>query len=1018
MHLRINVDPIWRLRPGNILGEPSMTCSRPKRNRARGLITLLNQSVRIISYILVVLCVSTETSAGVFEINTVFSTQNQGMWAQNNFDLNLNIPIANDVGWGRRSERIKTSNSVISTIETPGAEILNPKWTTWKARQTLHQKFPNTAPKPGPEPIKKILLDGTVGKYGATIDTASMGRFGLDIESKISGGSIDVNLPVFASFSFSDESIVAGQSFILSSDYTIGSDAQISSISPNGYSNLMLDANMKIDASADVYLGSNEASTVDLLSGYDVDVRLPVLGLDATESGDGLEFLSTPLDAVDEMLLSAGIQKAQFIAKEKVNLKGAEDESKKAQEELAAANKELVEAEAESQQIAKEQAQGESDVKKNDADISEADGVIASYNNQISTNDSKRELNQLEDTKLAEQELGENQRQALVQEKAELAAQNTALEEKKEPGYEAQIAENTKKQDAIDSDLSFDDYVKNERQKLKTDTAKLDAENERLKGKVDATETSKERSQTKKADAVARVDDAKQRKQVSDAKRDDVRSNRDEKLATAKSALSKKNKAKKVDFAINKIADAVTDSIEADWSVPVVQTISDPASRIVSEESGEVQHVLKASGEDQFVEMLLGVDDLLTLAAKTAATAATGGAGAPIIFRLPGLSDEIELTDYLRAEYAVLDLNVGARGYVTQDLKFEPKFEVSLDVGTGTPIVFDLGSDIEIKLPDDVKDFVFTPTIRLKERTVTNEIGIRVEPTAELAAMGLVAGVTPPPELANSFNQTTLEDVIKPFNLPALGCIPIPSQQGGSHSGSPGGGPGSTTNPHNCDDKYPLAGSIDGLDLVPEEYALETELLEITPYANSWELGGFEDTVGEAVTLSVATITTLPGATFDMLTEDWGSSGNVMVANGVAQLTTSSPVSLFTTIDTANQPFHLLFDYRFENHSGGWLSIFLDDMYLDAVQAISSDGFLSGSIYVNDLALLGRSNLKLEFEYLDVTGSQLFLDDIRISGSAVPTPPTVVIFVIGLILILARRQSFRGFYPTTPPWAS
>ena len=971
-----------------------MTRSESIKYWPKSLKILCNHHVLVGLFCLPGLIASPGIHAGVFELNTVFSTKDQSMWEQADFDLNLNIPIARDVGWGRRHERITSSNSAITTIETPGAVILNPKWTTWKAKKTLHQKFPNIAPKPGPEPLKKITLEGTAGKYGATIETASMGRFGLDIESKISGGSIDVNLPVFASFSFSDEAIVAGQSFTLSSEFTVGSDAHISSVSPNGYSNLMLDANMKIDATADVYLGSNEASTVNLLLGYDVDARLPVLGLDATESGDGLEFLSTPLDAVDEMLLSAGIQKAQFLAEQKVNLGGAEDESKKAQQELAVANKELVAAEAESKQIAKEQTEAESEVTKNDANINEAEGVIASYNNQISTNEAKRAAIQLEDSTLAEQKLSDSQRQALAEEKADLTKQNAALEEKKAPGYEAQIAENKKKQETIDSDLSFDDYVKSEREKLQTDTTRLDAENARLTSKVDATETSKARSQKQKADAVARVDDAKQRKQVSDAKKSDAKSNRDEKLATAKSALGKKNKAEKLDFAINKIADAVTDSIEADWSIPVVETISDAASG----------NVLKASGEDQFVELLLGVDEMITLAAKTGATAATGGAGSAIIFRLPGLSDEIELTDYLRAEYAVLDLNIGARGYVTQDLMFEPKFEVLLDVGTGTPIVFDLGSDVEIKLPGDVKDFVLTPTIRLKERVVTNEIGIRIEPTAELAAMGLVAGITPPPELVNSFNQTTLEDVIEPFNLPALGCIPIPRQQGGSHGTPTGGGPGSNTNPHNCDDKYPLAGSIDGLDLVPDEYALDTELLEITPYSNSWELDGFEDAIGEAVSLSVASTTTLPGATFDMLTDDWRSLGNVSVENGVVQLTTSSPVNLFTLLDTADQPFHLLFDYRFENHSSGWLSVFLDDVYLDAIQAISSEGFLTGSIYIDDVMLLGRSNLTLEFEYLDNTGSQLFLDNIRVSSSTVPAPATGIVFVIGLIAIAFCRQ--------------
>ncbi|MFT4730306.1 MAG: hypothetical protein ACI9UN_004829 [Granulosicoccus sp.] len=973
-----------------------MIFNKHNKRFARPKYSLQAQGSMLGIFIVIGLLANTQANAGVLEMNAVFSSEGQSMWEDANLALDFNIPIVDDIGWGRRHDQYTTKNSLIESFSSPEREILNPKWTAWKAKKTLHDKFPNTISSPGPAPVKKITIPAEqLGQYGATVKTASMGRFGVDIETSISGGSVDVNLPVFASFSYSDEAIIAGQSFTLSSSYTVGSDANISSISPNGYSNLVLDANMKIDASADVYLGSDEAADVNLFHGIDVDARFAVLGLDATESGDGLEFLSTPLDAVDEMLVSAGIQEAQFYAEQKVDAEGAEAESKKAQQELAAANKELIEAEAESKQIEKEQTQAEKDIAKNDVAIEKAEGVITSYDNQISANNAKTETIEAERVILAEQELSGDQRQAQEQEKSDLAAENKKLEEDKAPGYEIQIAENNKKQENIDDDLSFDDYVKNEGQKLDTEKARLAKENEGLDSRRAATNTSKQQSKTKKEQATTRVDDAKQRKTVADTKKDDAKSKRDDKLETAKTALKKNNKAKKLDISINKIADAVTDSIQADWSIPVVETISDVAS---------ATGVLKASGEDQFVEMLLGIDELLTLAAKTGLTAATGGTGALIIFRLPGLSDEIELTDYLRAEYAVLDLNVGARGYVTQSLNFEPKFEVSLDIGTGTPIVFDLGTDVEIMLPEDAENFVFTPTIKLKKSTFTNTMGIRIEPTAELAAMAFVAGVTPPPELANSVNKYTEQDLIEAFSLPAAGCIPIPRQQGGAHGGSPGGSPLPPTTPHNCEDKYPLAGTIDGLDLVPEEYALE-EFIEISPYSNSWQLGGFEESVGESVSINVATTTTLPGATFDILTDDWNTFGNVVVQDGVVQLTTASPVSLFTTIDTDNQPFHLLFDYRFEDQNGGWLSIFLDDVYLDAIQAISSADFLTASIYIDDMALLGRSNLTLEFEYLDVTGSQVYLDNIRrIENTTVPAPPTVIMFLMGLVALVFRSQ--------------
>jgi hypothetical protein len=962
-------------------------------------LSLYTSRMAALSLSLVAVFSMVQAEAGVLKVSGVFAANDQSMWkGGSGTKFSQNFALLEDIGWGRRDNRFVTNIEKIEDITTPEITVRNPKWTAWKAKKSLHQKFPNTSPAPGKEPMKNITAPGqSLGKFGAALKTESMARFGVDLETEISGGTIDVNLPVFAEFSFDDEALIAGQSFILKSDYLVGSDARLTTASPSGSANLVLNANLDIDASVDVYLGADEPASVELLQGLDVDVRIPVLGL---EGGEGVEILSTPIDKFDELLVSEGLQALGFVAKKEI-VKPESDAIKMAKQELADANKDLIDAEAENKQLKKEEQQADSFVSTLDRDIENSEIAIARYDEFIAANNMRQDEVDKMDAELAKNELSEQETQSLVNEREDLAKKNEQLMKDGGMGSDTEIAANRERQQEIDGAIAKNDETKQQRQQLASEKEFRASQNERMEDNKRSVEKRKDQDARIREVAIDSHYAAHERRTTSDQKKQNLGAIRDEKLADVKKARDDKNKKKKggkfqIAKALPEIIEEIADVVDGTFSLPVVETYSGlvPVNGPFS---------LTASGEDQFMEVRLDVDSILTLMGKAGLTAYTGGFGAPVIVRLPGLTEEIELTDYLRAEYAVLDLNVGANAYVTQSFDFTPTFEVSLDIGSGSPIRFDLGDDVEIQLPDNIEHFDLKPTIQLKN-TISSSLGFRIQPAAELAAMGFVAGVTPPPEIEGLVKGRDT-DVI----LTAVGCIPIPRQQGGSYGGGSQGGSPTGVGYHNCQDKYPLAGSINGLDLIPDEYSIDPALPEAAAEKlrlhQNWELQGFEDIVGESMQVVIPTLETLEGGTFDMLTDAWGTLGDVVISDGVAQLTTASPVNLFTTIDTPSDPFHLLFDYRFDNPDSGFLSIFLDGVLLDMIQAVPSPSFLTGIIYIDDVSLLGRTNLVLDFEYLDTTGRQLFLDNVGVTAQvAVSGPATLFIFLFGVALLFARLK--------------
>ncbi len=523
--------------------------------------------------------------------------------------------------------------------------------------------------------------------------------------------------------------------------------------------------------------------------------------------------------------------------------------------------------------------------------------------------------------------------------------------------------------DAKDTNGLSDD----EKNKLAAEKSGLTARNKRL-------DSRKKKLATRTEDLHKEIDDDKAKgKKLKDdkSKKETELSDKRSKRDTRKSDYDKEKD--KVVKAVKKgkkkaILGSLLKLIETDFTVPVVETQGG-----VELAAGGTIATLNSTGEAQFLEFKFDVDQALTIIAKAAITGATAGAGAAAVKFIPPLSGEYSIGDFFHAEYATVDLGLGVRAYASQSFEFAPEIEVVLDIGTGTPLVFDLGDSVEIRVPDTPGEFVLKPYLRVKggASNFTNSTGIRIEPFAELAVLGVTASV-------------------------GLGSV-------GSYGISAG----------------PLVGSIEtnenGVsDLIPNDYPLDTlPVIEIGALSGSWELGGFSMRSLGAITFESGELTQIPGGGFDSL-DGWNSYGSVTLENGAAKLTTASPVMVSTLLNTPFAPFSLLYDYRFEGAMGGMLTVFLDSRIIDSFMAVSSPDFQTRSIYLNDPAFDNMTDLLLEFEYFDETGAVLYLDNVRTSGVAllasieepapIPEPSTWALFsvVAGAALLLQRRRRQRA----------
>ena len=338
------------------------------------------------------------------------------------------------------------------------------------------------------------------------------------------------------------------------------------------------------------------------------------------------------------------------------------------------------------------------------------------------------------------------------------------------------------------------------------------------------------------------------------------------------------------------------------------------------------------------------------------------------------------MTDYLNAEYSILDFNVGATASVKQAFDFDPQFEIVFVGPDGEQYVFDLGDEITIDLPDDLTDFELNPFLRLKndaDGNFSNVTSIHLQPIAELAVLGAAAGIQVP----NSFQD-------------ALG--------GQEFIGI---------------DVGPLVGTIDSsFDLIPETYPLGPGFT-IDVFNQAWNLGGFGNVSLGSIEFIVPEFFLIPGGDFENL-DAWQTNGNVVIESGMAKLTTASPVSIATSLLTPDESFLLQFDYEFLNPTdAGILSIFLDGFLLDSILAGDTPNAGTHRILVDDPTLLGRADSLLLFEYFDVTGSTLLLDNVQIStltqataipapqgSGVVPEPLTCLTFAIAGLAFVSRRR--------------
>jgi hypothetical protein len=135
--------------------------------------------------------------------------------------------------------------------------------------------------------------------------------------------------------------------------------------------------------------------------------------------------------------------------------------------------------------------------------------------------------------------------------------------------------------------------------------------------------------------------------------------------------------------------------------------------------------------------------------------------------------------------------------------------------------------------------------------------------------------------------------------------------------------------------------------------------------------------------------------------------------NTVAQLTTSSALSIGQTLATPNGPFDLNFDYAFRSTTGV-LDVYLGSTLVGEISAPArlGTGLSHESLLISDPGLWGLADTTLTLRLDPSQQSQLLLDNFGVeplAKNAIPEPSSVLIFGLGIVGLLAIvRQSKRA----------
>lgn len=880
---------------------------------------------------------SAPLDAAVISFDAPFSTEGQSMWGEGEaFELDFDQRLFDPITWGSRAQPLPFGTSNVENFSVGGQTITNPRWTAWEVQRRAHENSCVTVlggthcavPDPGPAPQKTITTPAVEGEFGVSAQGSTSGSFALDFSAEFSGGTVAADMPLQVDFQIDETELAPGTSFTLKSDYFVESQALLETESPNAEAVLDLALDLFTESTASACLGAANCEGFEFIPDIDVDGSFEILGIDE----DGVRFFGVPKDDLAESAIGAvaDIATSKRSDEEKADLQEIIDtqtiREQTLNNEIKGSDQNITARQKEIASLDRQVASKEEEIDNIDKSISDAEDAESRADDQIASNNTR--IDEIDNT-LSDSDSGlsQDERNRLASERSGLVTRNDRLSRRKT---------------ALQSQQ--DDLKNNDRPAAVAQRDALDNDRNLKRSQVDTLKDDKRR---KKADR----DDARKKK---------------------KDARFKRNS----DSLLSKIP-RIGDLIDVDLSLPVVETAGD-----LDFESDTP--TLVSQGEDQFLEMLLGVDDALVLATKSGITAASAGAGS-FVFLIPPLSSEVELTDLLRAEYSIFDLNVGPRLFATQDFEFAPEFEVVLETGFGDPIVFDLGDTLEIPFPADATELTLEPTIRLKNtENFSGSTGLRVQPIAELAVLGAIAGVDPPQSIKN------------------LGI--------GTKEISLG----------------PLVGSIDGIDLVPVEHEFERLDFGFDVFKRDFSLGGFDPVKGSTISVAPNPAVPLTGGGFASL-DAWNTFGDVSLiehpdeaGNNAARLEAASPVSVSTTLDTPSTPFSVVFDYRFDPSEGD-LGVFLDSRLIDRIDATLAAEFLTWRTFVDDPALLGLEDASLVFEFFGTTGSVLLLDNIRISNVAqldvtpaptasVPEPQAWTIFALGLAVLgaAAGRQKLRG----------
>lgn len=222
-------------------------------------------------------------------------------------------------------------------------------------------------------------------------------------------------------------------------------------------------------------------------------------------------------------------------------------------------------------------------------------------------------------------------------------------------------------------------------------------------------------------------------------------------------------------------------------------------------------------------------------------------------------------------------------------------------------------------------------------------------------------------------------------------------------------------------------------DVLATQYGLATQLGQTDALGNSWKLESVTGMSDDGMVLAgygvgpnalagsggseawlVDLRNELANTQFNLGLNGWTVSGQGTAttivdpsdpANTVAQLTTTSSLSISQTLATPSGPFDLKFDYQFQSPTG-ILDVYLGSTLVGTIDAPATlgGGLVHENILIDNPSLWNQADTTLTLTFDPPQSSQILLDNFSADPIGTPEPSSCALLVLGCVgLVTASR---------------